>query len=207
MVPEGVVWYVLFIFRLGAMSPPRGPRPRPSRAPGLSVPGSVLPPGPLPGPPLVPRALGRPVPATSARGRDPRSRSPRAVRGLADEELSRRIAKTCRYARCAFVIGSVLVCLDCRNYEELGLCPREVCDFLGHRCRWFLVPRLFFVVIPFCFFFLSELSVHLVAELGTAFEVDPVDVQRAVMAHLVNDGDSRLRFGIAWSQEGCVVQV
>ena len=90
-------------------------------------------------PPPVPRPLRRPVPATSARVHS-RSRSPRAVRELADSELSRRIAKTCRYPRCAFMIWSLLVCLDCRNYEALGLRPREVCDFLGHRCRWFLVP-------------------------------------------------------------------
>ena len=67
-----------------------------------------------------------------------------------------------------------------------------------------LVPgALFLVVIPLCL----SLAVHVVAELGKALHVDRSDVQRVVMAHNVNDIDARPRFGIAWSQEGCAVQV
>ena len=83
--------------------PARAPRSRPSRAPELS--GSVLrprpPPGPPPrGPPPDPRSR-RPELATVACGCPARSRSPRAARESSDLELSRWIAKTCRYPRCA----------------------------------------------------------------------------------------------------------
>ena len=39
-------------------------------------------------------------------------------------------------------LSLVFVCVVCfGNYEPLGLRPRMVCDLLGRRCRWFLVPR------------------------------------------------------------------
>jgi hypothetical protein len=67
-----------------------------------------------------------------------------------------------------------------------------------------LVPgALIFVVITLCL----SVAVYVVSELGKALRVDRVDVQRVVMAHNVSDIDSRPRFGIAWSQEGCAVQV
>ena len=54
-------------------------------------------------------------------------------------------------------------------------------------------------------FLLLPLSVHVVADLAVARGVDPSDVRRVVLAHCEND--SRQRFGIAQSRDGCVVQV